>query len=198
MVLMLIFIIICSVILITWIILLYIRKSLWDMVHRNLLALEDNFDGRIIRKNFLARPVFHGKIKHIHVTLSFSSARSANGRLTYLNISYNLPTKTSLTLSAKKWLEEQNAGGLDDYTIIENDYGEKFIIRPISNKIVQQLIKNTIIIEFINEFRDLAYYFSGKTGILCEYIIDQAVQATQFDQLNKRLLLIEKLTKAIQ
>jgi hypothetical protein len=195
---MLIFIIICSVILITWFILLYIRKSLWDMVHRNLLALEDNFEGKIIRKSFLARPVFHGKIKGVHVTLSFSSAKSANGRITYLNISYDLPTKTSLTLSAKKWLEEQDAGELDDFTTIENNYGEKFIIRPISNKIVKQLIKDTIIFEFINEFRDLSYYFSGKTGILCEYIIEQAAEATQFEQLNKRLLLIEKLTRIIQ
>ncbi len=195
---MLIFFIICTLILITWIILLYIRKSLWDVVHRNLLALEDNFEGKIIRKSFLARPVFHGKINGAQVTLSFSSAKSANGRVTYLNISYDLPTKTSLTLSAKNWLEEQNAGELDDYTTLENDYGEKFIIRPISNKIVKQLTEDTILMEFINEFRNLAYYFSGKTGILCEYIIDQTAEATKFDQLNKRLLLIEKLTKKIQ
>ena len=195
---MLYFIIICAAILVVWIILLYIRKSLWDVVHRNLLALEDNFEGKIIRKNFLARPVFSGKINGSQITLSFSSAKSANGRITYLNISYDLPTKTSLTLSSKKWLEEQNAGELEDYTTIENDYGEKFVIRPISNKMVKQLIGNTVLLEFINEFRDLAYYFSGKTGILCEFIVDQAAEATKFDQLHKRLVLIEKLTKAVQ
>ena len=195
---MLYFIIICAAILIVWIILLYIRKSLWDVVHRNLLALEDNFEGKIIRKNFLARPVFSGKINDSQITLSFSSAKSANGRITYLNISYDLPTKTSLTLSSKKWLEEQNAGELEDYTLVENDYGEKFVIRPISNNSVKQLVENTILLEFINEFRDLAYYFSGKTGILCEFIVDQAAEATKFDQLHKRLVLIEKLTKAVQ
>ena len=194
---MLIFIIICAVILMIWIVLIYIRKSLWDVVHRNMLALEDNFEGKIIRKSFLARPIFHGKINSSQMTLSFSSAKSAGGRVTYLNISYDLPTKTSLTLSAEKWLEEQNAGELNDYSTVKNDYGEKFIIRPISDKLVKQLLKKTILLEFINEFRDLAYFFSGKTGILCEYIVDQAAEATQFEQLNKRLLLIEKLTKTI-
>jgi hypothetical protein len=192
------FIIICVAILIVWIILLYIRKSLWDVVHRNMLALEDNFEGKIIRKSFLARPVFSGKINDAQITLSFSSAKSANKRVTYLNIGYDLPTKTSLTLSTKKWLEEQNAGELEDFETVENDYGEKFIIRPISNNAVKQLVENTILLEFINEFRDLAYYFSGKTGILCEFIVDQAAEATKFDQLHKRLVLIEKLTKAVQ
>ncbi|MBN1407079.1 MAG: hypothetical protein JW956_04790, partial [Calditrichaceae bacterium] len=106
--------------------------------------------------------------------------------------------KTSLTLSAKKWLEEQNAGELNDYSTLENDYGEKFILRPISETKVKQVTENPILLEFINEFRDLAYYFSGKTGILCEYIVDQAAEATTFDQLKRRLILIEKLTKAIQ
>ena len=198
MVQMLIFIIISFLILITWIILIYIRKSLWDVVHRNLLSLEDNFEGKIIRKNFLARPVFHGKINDTQVTLSFSTAKSSKGRVTYLNISYDLATRTSLTLSTRKWLEEQNAGDLDDYTTLENNYGEKFIIRPISNIKVKQLTEDKIVMEFINEFRNLAYYFSGKTGILCEYIIDQAAEATKFDQLNKRLILIEKLTRTIQ
>ena len=69
---------------------------------------------------------------------------------------------------------------------------------PISNKMVKQLIENTVLLEFINEFRDLAYYFSGKTGILCEFIVNQAAEATKFDQLHKRLVLIEKLTKAVQ
>jgi hypothetical protein len=195
---MLIFIIICILILITWIILLYIRKSLWDVVHRNLLELEDNFEGKIIRKSFLARPAFHGKINGAQVTLSFSSAKSARGRVTYLNISYDLPTKTSLTLSTKKWLEEQNAGKLEDYATLENDYGEKFILRPISDKLVKTLVEDKILLNFINEFRNLAYFFSGKTGILCEYIVDQAAEVTKFDQLNKRLLLIKTLTKAIQ
>ena len=195
---MLIFIIISSLILIAWIILVYIRKSLWDVVHRNLLALEDHFEGKIIRKSFLAQPVFHGKINDSQVTLSFSTAKSTKGRITYLNISYDLLTKTSLTLSAKNWLEEQNAGELDDYVALENDYGEKFILRPISNKLVKALAEDKILLEFMNEFRDLAYYFSGKTGILCEYIIEQVAEATEFDQLYKRLILIKKLTRAIQ
>ncbi|MEJ2546059.1 MAG: hypothetical protein P8Y99_18505 [Calditrichaceae bacterium] len=148
------FIIICVAILIVWIILLYIRKSLWDVVHRNMLALEDNFEGKIIRKSFLARPVFSGKINDAQITLSFSSAKSANKRVTYLNIGYDLPTKTSLTLSTKKWLEEQNAGELEDFETVENDYGEKFIIRPISNNIVKQLIKNSVLLEFISNLKN--------------------------------------------
>lgn len=195
---MLIFFVSGALILVVWIILLYVRKSLWDVVHRNLLALEDNYEGRIIKKSILARPVFHGKINGKLVTLSFSTAKSNNGRVTYLNISYDLPTNISLTLSASKWLKEQNAGELDDYTTIENDYGEKFIIRPISAQIVKTLSDKNILKEFVNEFRDLAYFFSGKTGVMCEYVIEHAAEATEFGQLNKRLMLIEKLALEIQ
>jgi len=194
---MLVFIIISGIILLIWFTMIYIRKSLWDVVHRNLLSLEDNFEGKVIRKNFLNRPVFHGKIKSIPVTVSFSTAKSIDGRVTYLNVSLDLPTKTSLTVSAKKWLEEQDAGELEDFSEIENDYGEKFIIRPGSNQSVKDLIENNILTEFINEFRNLAYYFSGRTGVLCEYMVDQAAESTQFEQLSKRLLLIENLSRAI-
>jgi hypothetical protein len=195
---MLIFIIIVAVTILAWIILIYVRKSLWDIVHRNLLALADNFEGKVIRKNFLNRPVFHGKVDETPLTLSFSTAKSDKGRITYLNISLDLPTKTSLTLSAKKWLEEQNAGELKDFVELENDYGEKFIIRPASNMTVKNLMNENILREFINEFRDLAYFFSGRTGVLCEYIIERAAESTGFDQISKRLLMIKNLSRAVQ
>ena len=36
----------------------YLRKLHWDSIHFNLLALADEIEGEIFRRNFMARPVF--------------------------------------------------------------------------------------------------------------------------------------------
>jgi hypothetical protein len=194
---MLITILVILVFLGIWLLLIYVRKSLWDTVHRNLLDLEDHFEGKVIRKSFLARPVFHGKINDVLLTLNFSTEKTANGRLTYIDISYDLSTKISLTISAQNWLDEQNAGEQEDFTTILNDHGTTFLVRPVSKPEIQQLLKQDIFKAFINEFNDLAYFFSGKTGILCEFKTDQIAVACELDRLKKRLDLIDGLARAI-
>lgn len=194
---MVIILLISFLLLAIWLVLIYLRKSLWDQVHRNLLDFEDHFEGKVIRKSFLQRPVFHGRINGVLLTLNFSSEKTSAGRLTYIDISYDLTTKISLTISSEKWLINQNAGEQEDFTTIENVHGTRFLIRPISKQPIKQLIRHEIFNQFINEFNDLAYFFSGKTGILCEYVTDQVAQATEFVHLKKRLELIDQFAKAI-
>ncbi|MCK5852685.1 hypothetical protein KAH27_06600, partial [bacterium] len=55
------FIFILIIILVLFI-LIWIRKTLWDAIHRNLLDFEDNHKGQVARRNIFNRPVFSGHI----------------------------------------------------------------------------------------------------------------------------------------
>lgn len=192
-----IFIITITIILLIWFVLVYVRKSMWDAVHRNLLDLEDIFEGKVIRTSILARPVFHGKINGILITLNFSTEKTQKGRITYINISYDLTSKFSLTLSAEEWLAEQGAGEQEDHTKVKNKNGKTFLIRPISNPEVKELISDKVFTDFIDQFSNLAYFFSSKNGILCEFMTEHFAKETEIASLEKRFLLIDKLARAI-
>jgi len=191
------FIFVIAIILLIWFVLVYVRKSMWDAVHRNLLDLEDYFEGKVIRNSILARPVFHGNINGTLITLNFSTEKTKNGRVTYINISYDLTTKFSLTLSSEEWLNEQDAGEQEDYTKVKNNYGQTFLIRPFSKDEVKQIINKEVFIDFINQFSNLTYFFSGKTGILCEFKTEQIAKETEIANLENRFMLIDKLSRAI-
>ena len=180
-----------------WCLLIYIRKTMWDAVHRNLLDLEDNYEGQVIRRGFASRPFFHGKISGIDITINFSTEKVGDRRLKYIDISYAKGSKFSFSVSSQEWLKKQDAGEIKDYTIIENDYGHKFVARPFSEKEVQKIIKQDIFSEILNQFTDLAYIFAGKSGIICECFSEEIHKTTEFENLNKRLLLLEKLGKVI-
>ena len=67
--------IIFAVVLVLYIIMILIRKSLWDTVHRNLLDVEDNYNGKVIRTGFASRPVFKGIIDGNDITINFSTEK---------------------------------------------------------------------------------------------------------------------------
>ncbi len=64
----------------------YLRKLHWDAIHNNLLDLEDEIGGAVIRKGFLARPVFHAKYKGSEVTINFSQDKRQGKRINYIDI----------------------------------------------------------------------------------------------------------------
>jgi hypothetical protein len=189
--------VIVFVFLFIWIILVYIRKSLWDTVHRNLLDLEDMYEGKVIRKSMLARPVFHGRFGNYNLTLNFSSEKGTNGRINYIDVSYDLNTKYSITIASKNWLEIQTKEEQKDYQLVDNKDGQSFLVRPASREEVKKLLNEKSFSEFIDEFSDLGYFFSGKTGILCEYLSENTAQSTKIENLKKRLELIVALAQAI-
>ena len=169
------------VILLLWILLIYIRKTMWDAVHRNLLDLEDHFEGKVMRRSFATRPFFHGKINGHNLTINFSTAKSDKRRLTYLDISYALNSKFSFTLSNRDWLEKQDAGELQDVQYFKNSAGTEFVVRPVSDKQVTGFVKSDLFLEIIDELDDLAYIFAGQSGLLCEFISEEIIKTTEFE-----------------
>ncbi len=176
-----------------WVILVYLRKTMWDAIHRNLLDLEDQIGGKVIRRNFLTRPAFHGKFDGVSFTINFSSEKISGSRMNYIDLSFDTPANYSVTISSKSWLDQHQTGQLEDYKILRNDADQEFIIRPASREGVKALIKKKALKDFINEFRNLAYLFVGQSGLICEWIPEEIIKATEYETLLKRLKVLKNL-----
>ncbi len=184
-------------IIILWALLIYLRKTMWDAVHRNLLELEDHYEGQVMRASFANRPYFHGKIDNIHFTLNFSTGKMNGQRVTYIDCSIEQSAPVSFSLSSKEWLLKQNAGEIEDGRELQNQSGQVFVLRPASDKKVSQYISNNIFNEFLEEFPDLAYFFAGQSGIICEWMTEEVIKSTEFENLDIRLQIIKQLGEQI-
>lgn len=186
------------ILLAVWGLLLYARKSQWDTIHRNLLDLEDHYEGKVIRRGFAARPFFYGKINGYSLTLNISSEKLANERLNYFDISWGLPTSESFTIAEKKWLAKHRDKEADILPEIENDYGQRFgLIHKDLNK-AKEIMQHPAVLKFVNEFKNLCYIFLGKTGIICEFSAENLAEASKFDSIVKRFELIKTLGEAFK
>ncbi len=180
-----------------WGFLVYSRKSLWDVVHRNLLDLEDAYEGRVIRRSFLARPVFHGKINGSEITINFSSEKLQGRRITYIDISFNIRSAFNCTIAANTWLKKQQDGQIEDFMLVQNDQGKEFLIRPASDKKVKAFFQSEEFRNIINTFDGLAYLFLNRNGLICEFETEDMAKSTEFEQLNLKLNHLKELEKVI-
>ncbi|MGD9899750.1 MAG: hypothetical protein AB7T22_11560 [Calditrichaceae bacterium] len=180
-----------------WGLMVWLRKTSWDAVHRNLLDLEDNYDGQVIRRGFASRPIFHGKYNNFGLTVNFSTAKSTDGRMTYIDISYERSGSVSLSISDKKWLESQEAGEMQDFKSITTASGSELIIRPVSGEAVQRLLNKKSFLDLLNNFDNLAYIFIGKSGVITEFMTQEVIKETEFKKMNERIILIDKLIKVV-
>jgi len=175
------------VLMLIWIGLIFLRKSLWDSVHRNLLDLEDNYKGKVIRNGFAARPVFKGQINGVDVTINFSTAKSANGRRTYIDFTLTISSKLTITIAEKNWLKEQNGEHHEKNTeLIVND-DLTYVIMPPNNRKIENLIGKEEFRRSLRKFDNLAYFFVGKSGTICEFWSDKIDRDTTFDIMKSRL-----------
>jgi hypothetical protein len=181
-----------------WAVLIYIRKTMWDAVHRNLLDLEDAYSGKVIRRSFASRPVFQGTFKGAGLTVNFSTERGQTDRRNYIDISYEKSPPISLTISNKDWLDsQQSSQELNDYETVQNQSGDTFLLIPKTQPVVSKLMRSADFITCLNELNDLAYIFFGKTGLICEFRSEQVVPDTRFEIMEKRLVLLDRIIELI-
>ena len=172
--------------------LIYIRKTMWDAVHRNLLDLEDRIDGRVIRRGFATRPFFHGRMNGSSFTINFSTEKKEGKRNTYIDFSYEKASKITYTISDKSWLEKQTDESPSDFLTVQNSSGREFVVRPASDKEVKKLTGKKEFEDIIN-MAGLAYVFAGKTGMICELISEEVIKSTEAENLDNTLELIRNL-----
>ena len=181
-----------------WFFMVWIRKTMWDAVHRNLLDLEDQIEGKVMRRGFASRPFFHGKYNGYDITINFSSEKTAGKRLTYVDISYSIQSMVSFSVSEKDWLTSQQAETPRDFSEWQNAAGKILVLRPISDKQVQKLLGNKTFKNIFDQQGDLAYIFVSKTGLLYEYITEEVIKSTEPDALIDRLQLLDQLKEVIE
>lgn len=181
-----------------WAAMIWLRKSLWDVVHRNLLDMEDSYDGKVIRDGFAARPVFHGTVNGKDITINFSSARSENKRQNYIDFTLSADISATLTIAESHWLKSQNNGGsVPDSLAIETSNGFVYHVMPAGKPICKKLAADERFINLLTEFDRLAYFFVGKTGAICEFVSDALDKDTEFTVMEKRLSQIDALLNLI-
>ena len=188
--------IITAVLFVTWIVLIYIRKTLWDAVHRNLLDLVDTYNGKIDRRSYASRPVFKGKISDIDFTVSFSSGKSSGKRRNYINFSFDLSASVLLTIAEHDWLIE-NEGKTDGLTRLQLTDDKIYLIRPANNRKIERLTDKEDFRRALSQFDNLAYFFVGKSGTLCEFYTERVDQDSKFDNLQKILNQIMLLIRTL-
>jgi len=177
--------------LIFFIIINYLRKLHWDTIHHNLLDLEDDIGGNIIRKGFLARPVFVGKYHNCEVTINFSQEKQKKGRTNFINISLNKNVKKSITLLSLEWLKSQNEK-TDDLQIISLENSVQYGIR--SKQVIKGETKQNVITEHIEILHPFNYLFIGETGIIFEKSSLNIAKDTELENLKIILESIFKLS----
>ncbi len=178
-------------------ILIWIRKTLWDAIHRNLLDFEDNYKGQVARKNIFNRPVFSGYIDDIVTSISFSSAREQNKRVNYINVSLEINCPYSFSISRRDWLKAQDAGPMKDYINIVNNKKTVFILRPVSLQKVKNIASDTEIKNLLEICDDMSYVYFGATGILFEQSSAELLKDTEYKILNNKIKSIIKLGRKI-
>jgi hypothetical protein len=173
--------------LLSWIGLVFLRKSMWDVVHRNLLDLEDNYDGKVIRNGFATRPVFKGRINSIDVTINFSTAKQKSGRRTYIDFTLTMSSNLTITIAEKNWLKEQNGEDhqVNTELIINDDL--TYIIMPPANRKIEHIIAKEEFKRCLTKFDNLAYFFVGKSGTICEFWSEKIDRDTTFEVMKSRL-----------
>lgn len=183
---------IVALIFLFWALLMYVRKSQWDTIHRNLLDLEDHFEGKVIRRGFAARPYFHGRVDGHPFTLNLSSERINDERINYVDISWDLPVKESLTIADFNWLKKRRDKN-EELKLLKSQQGKEFALMHRNKKRLEQLVKSQIIQTFVSQFENLCYVFLGKTGLICEFSADNLARATEFKNLSPKLELLKML-----
>ena len=177
--------------------LIFIRKTMWDAVHRNLLDLEELYEGRVLRRGFATRPYFHGKMDGSAFTINFSTEKKAGKRNTYIDISYERASAITCTCSDRQWLETQTNDSPSNFLTIQNKRGKEFIVRPASDKHVQKLARDDRLKKAL-DLDGLAYIFIGKSGLICELVSEEIIKATQAENLDLILKEIQNLSGVFQ
>jgi len=176
---------------------IFVRKIMWDAVHRNLLDLEEQYEGKVIRRNFAARPVFYGKLCGEAITVNFSSERREGKRLNYIDVSLELKSLQAFTISDMEWAKNQGASPDAEFEELFNETGRKFLFRPAFDPDVNRLVKNPATQNILDQFTGLAYIYAGKSGILCEYSTEDLIKSTEYGTLKPRLEMLAVFGKLI-
>ncbi len=146
----------------------YLRKLHWDVIHNNLLDLVDDIGGKVIRQGMLGRPIYHGRYEELDITINFSTEKGEKGRKNLIDISIGIPLKQAFTISAYNWLKEREESATEEFTDIDLGGSKEYGMRNTSGK---DIVKNNMQKKFHDILKRLDpfnFLFVGRNGLLYE------------------------------
>ena len=173
------------------------RKLHLDAIHFNFLELVDSIGGQVIRKGFLARPVYHGAFKSIELTINFSSERNQNKRRHYLDISMAKISDYNITISTQDWIADRNEGSSSDFVPLEIPGDVNYVILKPDNDSYIKKIQEKKFIECIKDLTPFTYIYIGKNGILFERECHNIAQCTKPPILKDTIEFLFELSKTL-
>ncbi len=172
----------------------YLRKLHWDIIHRNLLDLVDEIGGKVIRQGMLGRPIYHGQYNNLDITVNFSTERIKSGRKNLIDISIGTPLKQSFTISSFDWLNEREESAIEEFEEFNMDGTIRYGIRKSSDTTdINEKLQT-----FLKELDPFLFLFVGTNGILFEKEGGNLAISTRHPELKNQLMSISALIGVLE
>ncbi len=187
--------VIMSVVFVVLLVLIWLRKLQFDIVHRNFLEFEDQFGGRVIRGGFAVRPRFSGVYEGRKLTISITFEGGGKQRKYYLAITLQANSPINFTIMSTDWLKrrENNSQARPAKKIAQG----KYLLEVTESQDVNSL--NLAEIEkIVEQLHPFAYILISRTGIILERLSPDIVEDTKFEVLNKMVAALNELRLAVE
>ncbi len=191
-----IIVIILAVILLGFWILVWVRKLQYDVIHRNLLELEDAYGGKVKRGGLASRPRYVGEYKGNKVSVSFSYESKKESKHYYLAITMQCRSPVQFTVLSKDWLAEQadaHQEGKKVKAIMNGQYLIEVTKAPMLKKIPLKKVE-----PIIRKLDPFAYILIAQTGMIMERISKHLVRDTQFNEISETFEHLYQLQQVLE
>jgi hypothetical protein len=173
-----------------------LRKIQFDNVHNNLLEIQEQYDGEVIRRGFAALPVFHGKFHNGVLVINFSTLRGdKGGREGYATFSWDIQLPFPITVFSKAWLEMHPT---DDNPDTRNIFIEKLRISSPNENVLALAEKQPGLFAPLQTLDHFVYFFASNRGVMFEVSIESLDLGSKPDFLNATLAIIGDFANALK
>ncbi|TFH01221.1 MAG: hypothetical protein E4H13_05490 [Calditrichales bacterium] len=173
------------------------RKLHMDAIHYNLLDLADEIGGEVLKRGMLSRPVYHGDLNGMDLTVNFSTERVQKKRRQFINISIARVLQNNLTIATRQWLENTAGSAPEEFDILEIDSDTEYLIRKSSKKSYLRKNGQDEFSECLKKLSPFNYIYGGPTGILFEQECENLATCTKHPQLKENIDHLYRLAKVL-
>jgi len=180
-------IVIFILLLVSILILIWLRKAQYDAVHRNFLDLEDHFGGRVVRGGFAVRPRFSGNYRDARVSISISSEKKSKDhpRQFYISVFMQTSAKANFTVMSNEWLHQQFVQ--EKRHRISQQIDDKAYRVEVSEKNVLKQLDFPGIEKVVKKIHPFAYILVSRKGLVLERLSTNLIKDTEFQVLEPLL-----------
>lgn len=171
----------------------YLRKLHWDVIHNNLLDLVDDIGGKVIRQGMLGRPIYHGKYEKLDITINFSTEKGDKGRKNLIDISIGIPLKQSFTISAYDWLKEREESAIEEFADIDLGGSKEYGMRNTSGKDIVKKNMQKKFHDILKQLDPFLFLFVGLNGVIYEKEGENLAVSTKHPALKSNIMSISTL-----